>query len=72
MVKTPYFHCMGYSFDPWSRNLKSHILHYVAKKKEKERKENRKHYNKTRSKNEGNRKLPLANSTVISVAGKLH
>ena len=42
------------------------------KKRKKERKENRKHYNKTRSKNEGNRKLPLANSTVISVAGKLH
>ena len=38
--------------------------------KKKKKRENRKHYNKTRSKNEGNRKLPLANSTVITVAGK--
>ena len=34
-VKTQRFHWRGHGFDPWLRNLRTHMLHGVAKKKKK-------------------------------------
>ena len=35
MVRTPYFHCRGHRFNPWSGKLRSHKPSGTAKKREK-------------------------------------